>query len=208
VRLGKISIQHVPSEQQLADIATKPQPEALFTAQRDALLLWPYEDCSKADFPLTALPTVLSSATNPLMVCDDNVNFQLDVYPESNPVCRQPHLFLTHVNSDSAWDHKSTLRRLKAGHDKCEEQLKAGHVKCEKIQVSANKMGVRSNVEMNERTERIGRTDCSNKCKGRQQSIKAAIISSKNGVEEVQKFQKLNKTKVTKWQKEKVVTTS
>jgi hypothetical protein len=37
---GKISIQHIPSKLQLAGIATKPQPEALFADQRDRIMNW------------------------------------------------------------------------------------------------------------------------------------------------------------------------
>jgi hypothetical protein len=41
--LGKISIQHVASEKQLADIATKSQPTDLFVVQREAILQWQAE---------------------------------------------------------------------------------------------------------------------------------------------------------------------
>ena len=40
VREGSISLQHIASEFQLADMLTKPQPEALFVAQREAILHW------------------------------------------------------------------------------------------------------------------------------------------------------------------------
>ena len=43
VRSGKISIHKVPSKFQLADIATKPQPQDLFQFQREALLQWESE---------------------------------------------------------------------------------------------------------------------------------------------------------------------
>jgi Reverse transcriptase (RNA-dependent DNA polymerase) len=49
VRLGKISIQHVASEKQLADITTKPQPTELFVAQREAILQWSAEHRSAED---------------------------------------------------------------------------------------------------------------------------------------------------------------
>jgi hypothetical protein len=43
VRNGKITIYKVPTELQLADIATKPQGERLFVAQREGLLQWDAE---------------------------------------------------------------------------------------------------------------------------------------------------------------------
>jgi hypothetical protein len=43
VRKGVITIQHVASELQLADVLTKPQPEALFLAQRESILQWAAE---------------------------------------------------------------------------------------------------------------------------------------------------------------------
>ena len=43
VRNGKILIYKVPTELQLADIATKPQGERLFVAQREGLLQWDAE---------------------------------------------------------------------------------------------------------------------------------------------------------------------
>ena len=46
VRKGLISIVKVMSVDQLADILTKPQPEALFTAQRETLMQWGTETAS------------------------------------------------------------------------------------------------------------------------------------------------------------------
>ena len=43
VRQGKITIHKIPSVYQLADIATKPQPEKLFLAQRESILQWQSE---------------------------------------------------------------------------------------------------------------------------------------------------------------------
>jgi hypothetical protein len=54
VRKGRISIHKVPTELQLADIATKPQPEALFVSQRESILQWESEDMSLADLKLDA----------------------------------------------------------------------------------------------------------------------------------------------------------
>ena len=46
-RLGKIAIHKMPTECQLADLATKAQPENLFVAQREALMQWTAEDMSR-----------------------------------------------------------------------------------------------------------------------------------------------------------------
>ena len=43
VRQGKITIHKIPSVYQLADIATKPQSEKLFLAQREIILQWQTE---------------------------------------------------------------------------------------------------------------------------------------------------------------------
>jgi hypothetical protein len=56
VRTGKISIQHVPSKLQLADIATKPQPEALFIDQRERIMHWQAEHATEAE--LAALASI------------------------------------------------------------------------------------------------------------------------------------------------------
>jgi hypothetical protein len=49
VRNGRITIHKVPTEHQLADIATKPQGEKLFVAQREGLLQWEAEHMSLED---------------------------------------------------------------------------------------------------------------------------------------------------------------
>jgi len=43
VRTGKVSIHKIPTEHQLADIATKPQPEALYVSQRESIMQWESE---------------------------------------------------------------------------------------------------------------------------------------------------------------------
>jgi hypothetical protein len=48
VRQGKISLHKIPSRYQLADIATKPQPVALFEEQRESLLQWEAEHATAA----------------------------------------------------------------------------------------------------------------------------------------------------------------
>jgi hypothetical protein len=83
VRLGKISIQHVASEKQLADIATKPQPTDLFVAQRESILQWQAEHKLAEELHTVALATIQ------LCGCDipgsrRMVKFkQLDVYPRT-----------------------------------------------------------------------------------------------------------------------------
>jgi Reverse transcriptase (RNA-dependent DNA polymerase) len=57
VRTGKISIQHVPSKLQLADIATKPQPEALFIDQRERIMHWQAEHATEAELAARGAPT-------------------------------------------------------------------------------------------------------------------------------------------------------
>jgi histone deacetylase 1/2 len=54
VRAGRISINKIPTEFQLGDIATKPQPEALFVSQRESLMQWEAEGLSKAELVLPA----------------------------------------------------------------------------------------------------------------------------------------------------------
>ena len=54
MRKGRISIHKVPTELQLADIATKAQPEALFVSQRESILRWDSQDMSLADLKLDA----------------------------------------------------------------------------------------------------------------------------------------------------------
>jgi hypothetical protein len=49
VRSGKITIHKVPTELQLADIATKPQPQPLFVSQREGLLQWDAEFMSREE---------------------------------------------------------------------------------------------------------------------------------------------------------------
>jgi hypothetical protein len=61
VRKGAISIHKIPSRYQLADIATKPQPVALFEEQRESLLQWWAE---------TATVDKLQQVTNHLRACD------------------------------------------------------------------------------------------------------------------------------------------
>jgi Reverse transcriptase (RNA-dependent DNA polymerase) len=83
VRMGKISIQHVASEKQLADIATKPQPTELFVAQREAILQWSAEHRSAEDLQPVALATIqLYGCAIP--GSRRKVKFkQLDVYPRT-----------------------------------------------------------------------------------------------------------------------------
>jgi hypothetical protein len=49
VRNGSITIQHVASELQIADMLTKPQPETLFVTQREMVLQWKAERQSQSD---------------------------------------------------------------------------------------------------------------------------------------------------------------
>ena len=49
VRQGLVTIYKVSSELQLADIATKPQPEKLFVSQRESLLQWESERKTKEE---------------------------------------------------------------------------------------------------------------------------------------------------------------
>jgi Reverse transcriptase (RNA-dependent DNA polymerase)/GAG-pre-integrase domain len=81
VRLGKISIQHISSEKQLADIATKPQPTELFVAQREAILQWDAEHKLAADLHPVALATIQLHGCDIPGETGRDVRFkQLDVY--------------------------------------------------------------------------------------------------------------------------------
>jgi Reverse transcriptase (RNA-dependent DNA polymerase) len=67
VRRGDISLEKVASEDQLADILTKPQPESLFVAQRETLMQWNAED--------SALENVVTS--DHLRACDINDDMEV-----------------------------------------------------------------------------------------------------------------------------------
>jgi hypothetical protein len=54
VRNGSISINKIPTQYQLGDIATKPQPEALFVSQRESLMQWESEYLTKDELALPA----------------------------------------------------------------------------------------------------------------------------------------------------------
>ena len=62
VRQGKLSLHKIPSRYQLADIATKAQPVALFEEQRESLLQWKAEHATPEE--LLRAPPV-----NPLRAC-------------------------------------------------------------------------------------------------------------------------------------------
>jgi hypothetical protein len=61
VRKKKISIHKIDTKLQLADMLTKPQPEELFVTQREMVMQWEMEHCSKEDLLLLL---------NPLRACD------------------------------------------------------------------------------------------------------------------------------------------
>ena len=52
VRKGLVSINKIPTQYQLGDIATKAQPEALFVSQRESILQWEAEYMSKEELAL------------------------------------------------------------------------------------------------------------------------------------------------------------
>jgi hypothetical protein len=54
VRKGLISVHKVPTEFQLGDITTKPQPEALYVSQRESLMQWESETMSREELDLPA----------------------------------------------------------------------------------------------------------------------------------------------------------
>ena len=54
VKRGAISIHKVPTELQLADIATKPQPRALFESQRESMMQWEAEHMTPEELLLPA----------------------------------------------------------------------------------------------------------------------------------------------------------
>ena len=54
VKAGSISIHKVPTRFQLADIATKGQPELLYVSQRESILQWEAETMSEAELKLPA----------------------------------------------------------------------------------------------------------------------------------------------------------
>jgi hypothetical protein len=51
VRKGEISIHHIATELQVADMLTKPQPFVLFVAQRSTLMKWPPSDSATSSKP-------------------------------------------------------------------------------------------------------------------------------------------------------------
>ena len=70
VRKGKISIHKIDTKLQLADMLTKPQPEALFVFQRNEVMQWNIEHCSQADLLLLLKPLRACDIPEP----DDNDN--------------------------------------------------------------------------------------------------------------------------------------
>jgi len=62
VRLGKITIRKIPTECQLADLATKTQPEQLFIAQRETLIQWTAEDMSRNELDRRLTTELLPSS--------------------------------------------------------------------------------------------------------------------------------------------------
>jgi hypothetical protein len=82
VRKGKISIHKIDTKLQLADMLTKPQPEALFVAQRESIMQWMSEHCSKAELLLLL---------NPLGACDNKGNTYVDdaVFPDDWIECQK-----------------------------------------------------------------------------------------------------------------------
>ena len=55
VRKGKVSIHKIPTQFQLGDMLTKPQPEALFVSQRESLLQWESEFMTIKQLALPAM---------------------------------------------------------------------------------------------------------------------------------------------------------
>jgi hypothetical protein len=51
VRKGEISIHHIATELQIADMLTKPQPFVLFVAQRSTLMKWPPSESATSSKP-------------------------------------------------------------------------------------------------------------------------------------------------------------
>ena len=58
----------MPTQYQLADLATKPQPEALFIAQRESLMQWAAEHMSRLE--LDRILTVDSLPDKHLRACE------------------------------------------------------------------------------------------------------------------------------------------
>jgi hypothetical protein len=54
IRKGLISVHKIPTEYQLGDNATKPQPEALFVSQRESLMQWDSEIMTREELALPA----------------------------------------------------------------------------------------------------------------------------------------------------------
>ena len=65
VRKGLVSINKIPTQYQLGDIATKAQPEALFISQRESILQWDAEYMSREE---------LNLPTKHLRACDISDN--------------------------------------------------------------------------------------------------------------------------------------
>ena len=78
VRKRIITILHVPSEFQLGDLFTKPQPEALFLTQRESIMQWDAEHLSRADL-LLLIPNHLRACDITGIDGDQNDRDQHDV---------------------------------------------------------------------------------------------------------------------------------
>ena len=85
VRKGDISILHVASEFQLGDLMTKPQPAALFVAQRESIMQWDAEYMDRERL-LQVIPNHLRACDITVISDDQNDRDQHDIGLQRNEV--------------------------------------------------------------------------------------------------------------------------
>ena len=88
MRNGSISIHHDASEFQLGDMLTRPQPEALFVAQRESITHWNAEHCSAEE--LLLIPSHLRECGIKDINGDQNARSQQDSGIPENPSVDHP----------------------------------------------------------------------------------------------------------------------
>ncbi len=110
VRKGKISIHKIDMKLQLADMLTKPQPEALFVSQRESIMQWLSEHCSKADLILLLKP--LGACDNNGNTYDNDAVFPDDWIENQKAIKKPRRLSKTTIGSES--DRKDAKGPIKA----------------------------------------------------------------------------------------------
>ena len=104
VRRGEITINKIPTEYQLGDIETKPQPEDLYVSQRESLMQWEAEFMSKEE---------LAQPANHLRACDISDHARSLCRDQQESANRATELKRARMASDGHIIPKNTLGKGK-----------------------------------------------------------------------------------------------